>query len=442
MTTLTQINLNAAGIDIGSKEIWVCVPEGRDESSVKCYGSYTEDLRSISKWLKTCGVKTVAMESTGIYWIPLYEVLGGDGFEVCLINSRQIKNVNGRKSDIADCQWIQQLHTYGLLKSSFIVDKEIKRIRELNRQRENLLRTRSTHILRMQKSLEVMNIKITEVLSDITGATGLRIIRDILSGKRDPEELSNNRDFNCKSSKEEIKKALDGNYLEEQVFILQQELGFYEYCTKKIEECDKYTEELFSKYEKKLASKEDLKNNGEKKKKPNKNTPRYDLSGCLYEIAGVDLTQVDGLSASTVQTILSEIGTDMSKWDGVKNFTSWLKLCPNNAITGGKVIYQKSSKTKNRATQALKMAALALTHSDSWLGRFYRRKRATLGPAKAIVATAHKLAKIVYHMLKFRVPYKALDKNYFEDMNRERLIKNLKTRASKFGFILEPILAD
>jgi len=441
MSNLEQINFNAAGIDIGSKEIYVCVPEGRDDNSVRSFGSYTEDLRNISSWLKKCEVETVAMESTGVYWVPLYEILEADGFEVYLVNARQLKNVTGRKSDIGDCQWIQQLHTYGLLNSSFIVDKEIKKIREVVRHRENLLRTRAVHIQRMQKTFEIMNIKLPEVISDITGSTGMRIIRDILKGVRDPKLLSKHRDINCKSSEEEISKALDGNYIEEQIFILRQELELYDYYTGKIHECDKYTENLYSGYSKKSGTKEDLRDNGSKKKKPNKNTPEYDLRGYLYEMAGVDLTQVDGLNVSTIQTILSETGVDMSKWRTVKHFTSWLRVCPNNAKSGGKLLYSKKKKTKNRANLALRMAALGLSRSDSWLGSFYRRKCARLGPAVAIVATAHKLAKIIYTMLKYKVEYKDLGKEYYENKFRDKIIKNLKLKASKFGFKLEPCVA-
>lgn len=438
LDSLQQINFDAGGIDIGSSEMYVCVPEGRDEVSVQRYESYTRDLQEILKWLTKCGVKTVAMESTGIYWIPLYDVLSSGGIEVYLVDARKIKNVTGRKTDVLDCQWIQQLHTYGLLSNSFLLEGEIKKIRDIVRQRDNLLRTRAVHIQRMQKSMETMNLKLTNVISDITGATGLKIIREIINGERSPNKLSKYRDQNCKNSEEVIEKSLEGNYSMEQIFILKQELELFEYYTNKIEECDKYSEELYSSYSKKEGKRDDLKEKSGKKKKPNKNTPKYDLRGCLFEITGIDLTQLDGFNVVTAQSIISEIGTDMSKWKSEKHFCSWLGVSPNNRVSGGKVLNSKTKKTNNRANIALRMAAFGLSNSDSALGAYYRRIRARLGVPKAITATAHKLARIIYHMLKYKIEYKDLGANYYEEKYKARILKNIKKNAEKLGYELVP----
>jgi len=437
LDSLKQINLNAAGLDIGSAEIWVCVPEGRDEVSVRVFKTFTIDLHALANWLEACGVETVAMESTGVYWIPVYEILEEKGFEVYLVNARHLSNVDGKKTDALDCQWIQQLHTYGLLRASFRPEEEMVTMRSYTRHRGNLIRDRATHIQRMQKALHLMNVQLTNVISDITGETGLKIIRDIVTGQHDPVKLAQHRHPRCRSSEEEIAKALQGNYRAEHLFALQQALDLYDYYTQKIHECDVEIEAKFAAF-KPQVDLEEKPLPPPKKKRKRKNDPHFDLRMALYKTCGVDLTQIDGVDAVTVQKVISEIGLDMSSWPTVKHFCSWLGLAPNNKITGGKVISRRTKKSNNQAAQALRVAAHSLAHSDSALGAFYRRIRTQKGAMVANVATAHKLARIIYFMLKNQTEYEDLGATHYEEKHRQRVIKNLKRKAEKMGFELVP----
>ncbi len=434
MENLKQINVNACGIDIGSTEIYVCIPEDRDEQSVRKFGTFTSDLHAIAEWLQKCGIDTVAMESTGIYWIALYETLVAKGFRVSLVNARKVKNVPGRKTDILDCQWIQQLHTYGLLSGSFHPDEDTKELRILTRHRDNLIRYRSSHVQHMQKALHLMNIQLDNVISNITGLTGMQIIRAIVNGQRDPKVLASYRDYHCKNSEEVIAKSLEGTYKEEHLFMLKQALDLYDYYTKLIKECDCKIEDKYTSFPVKVDIEENpLKPSKIKRKTPMKNNPDYDLRTCLYKMCGVDLTMVDGLNALTVQSILSEIGLDMNKWPTVKHFTSWLCLCPYNDISGGKGLNTKTKKTRNRANKALRMAGQALLTSNSALGAYTRRMRARLGSPQAITAAAHKLARIIYTMLKYQKEYVELGADYYERQYKMREIKKLKRKASRLG---------
>jgi transposase len=440
LDALEQINLNAAGIDIGAEEIWVAVPRGRDEESVRMFPTFTADLRRIADWLETCGIETVAMESTGVYWIPLYEMLEARGFEVYLVNARHVKNVDGRKSDILDCQWIQQLHTYGLLQPSFRPPEKICAIRSLVRHRDMLIQYRAAHIQHMQKALHLMNVQLTNVLSDITGVTGMKIIRAIVAGERDRKVLAGFRDGRCAKSKQEIAKSLEGNYKREHLFSLQQALELYDFYAQQLQSCDAELEALYGEFEPPAQP-------GTEAPKPRttkrrKNQPYFDLAQSLYRMTGgVDLTQVDGLEALTVQTILSETGTDMSPWRTHKQFASWLRLSPNNKVTGGKVKSRRTLPTQNRAATAFRMAAQSLARSNSALGAFYRRIRAKHGAPKAVTATAHKLARIVYFMLKRREPYRDLGAHYYEEQQRARSLRYLRRKAAQLGMRLESIAA-
>ncbi len=438
LDSLKQINLNAAGLDIGSAEIWVCVPEERDEHSVRVFETFTVDLHSLADWLAECGVETVAMESTGVYWIPIYEILESRGFEVYLVNARHIRNVPNKKTDVLDCQWIQQLHTYGLLQASFRPDDEMVVLRAYTRHRDNLIRDRATQIQRMQKALHLMNLQLTNVIRDITGQTGLKIIRDIVAGQHDPITLAQHRHPRCHSSEDKIAKALAGNYRPEHLFALQQALDLYDYYSQKIQECDAQIEAKFAA----IKPQVDLDQQplpAPKKKRNRTNFPHFDLRTALYKTCGVDLTAVDGLDILTVQTILTEIGFDMSAWPSVKHFASWLGLAPNNRITGGKVISSKTKKVKSRAHQAFRMAAQCLSRSQSALGAFYRRMRAKHGGLKANVATAHKLARIVYFMLKHRTPYHDPGADYYQQQYHQRAVKNLKRKAKQLGLqVIDP----
>jgi transposase len=439
LDALEQINLNAAGIDIGAEEIYVAVPKGRDEETVRVFPTFTADLQRLADWLEACGIETVAMESTGIYWIPLYEILEARGFDVNLVNARHVKNVSGRKSDVLDCQWLQQLHTYGLLQPSFRPPERICAIRSLVRHREMLIQYRAAHIQHMQKALHLMNIQLTNVLSDITGVTGMKIIRAIVAGERNREVLASYRDKRCARSKLEIAKSLEGNYRREHMFALQQAVELYDFYAQQLQACDAELEAMYTEFE--PPDQPGTPPPDPRTSKRRKNQPYFDLAQALYRLAGVDLTAVDGLDTLTVQTILSEIGTDMSAWPTVKHFTSWLRLSPNNQVTGGKVKRRGTQPTQNRASTAFRVAAQSLARSDSARGAFYRRMRAKHGAPKAITATAHKLARTVYFMLKRREPYRDPGADYYEEQYQARTVRNLQRRAAKLGMRLEPIAA-
>lgn len=441
LNTLSQINLNAAGLDIGAQEIYACVPEDRAPQSVRVFPTFTADLYALADWLQQCGITTVAMESTGVYWIPIFQILEQRGFAVYLVNAHYIKNVTGKKTDVLDCQWIQQLHTYGLLHASFRPDEQTCALRALVRHREMLLRYRASHIQHIQKALQQMNLKLNQVLSNVVGVTGLRILREVVAGVRDPQHLARHRDCRCGKSEAEIAKALTGDYRPEHVFALQQALELYDCYTEKLKACDQAIEQQLAQFTPQVnVAEQPLPPPTRRPTTRPKNHPENDLRPALYQLAGVDLTQVDGLDIVTVQTILSEIGTDMSKWRTVKHFTAWLGLCPHNHKTGGKVIRTKTKKTDNRANLAFRQAAASLVHSKSALGNYYRRMRTKLGTPKAVVAVAHKLARIVYHLLKERVSFVAVPPEQAESQYRERALRQLQRKARQLGvtLVLEP----
>lgn len=434
---LEQLNLNAAGIDLGTSEIYVCVPAERDEQPVRCFGTFTDELEAIADWLAACEIETVAMESTGVYWVPLYDILEQRGYELYLVNARHLKNVSGRKSDVADCQWLQQLHTYGLLQASFRPAAQIRAIRSLVRHRKMLVRYRSAHIQHMQKALDQMNLKLTNVLSDITGVTGMKIIGAIVAGERDPVVLARFRDPKCAKSESEIARALTGNYQREYLFELKQALELYRVYAEQIRACDAELERLYQ--DQPPASGPGTTPPEPRRGQRRKNQAHFDLASALYQMTGVDLTAIDGIDALTAQVVLSEVGTDMNKWPTSKHFASWLGLCPDNQITGGKVRHRQRKKTNNRANTALRIAAQTLSHSQSALGAFYRRLRAKHGPAKANVAAAHKLARIIYQMLKNKVAYVDPGLVKYEQQHRDRLLRTLQRKAERLGMKLEPI---
>jgi transposase len=437
MNVLEQINPNAAGIDIGAEEVWVAVPPDRDAESVRVFPTFTADLMRLAEWLKACGIETVAMEATGVYWVALFEILEAQGFTVYLVNARHLKNVSGRKSDVLDCQWIQQLHTYGLLNPSFRPPEEMVALRSLVRHREMLVQYRSAHIQHMQKALTQMNLRLTNVLSDISGVTGLKIIRAIVAGERNPHKLAQFRDERCKKSAAEIAKSLEGHYQREHLFALQQALELYDFYERQLQACDAELEAMYQAFE--PPEERGTPPPAPRNKKRRKNQAYFDLRQALYRLTGLDLTQIDGVDELTLQKVLSETGTDMSKWPTVKHFTSWLHLCPNNKITGGKVKQRGVQPTQNRASTALRVAAASLKNSDSALGAYFRRMRARLGTPAAITATAHKLARIIYHLLKHHQPYQDFGADHYEQQYRARVLRNLNRRAAKLGFRLEPL---
>jgi transposase len=428
---------NAAGVDIGSREHYVAVPPDRDEQSVRTFGNFTCDLHLMAKWLRECGIVTVAMESTGVYWIPVFEVLEQYGFEVMLVDARQVKTVPGRKTDVLDCQWIQILHSVGLLRGAFRPDGPVAVVRSYWRQRAGLVESCSKQIHLMHKALEQMNVQLHKVLTDITGMTGMKIIRAIVSGERDPVALARMRHPLVKSSEETIAKALMGNYRAEHMFALTQALELYDVYQEKIRDCDKQIERVMKTFEAKadpkaLAAKPTKKS----KYKRRKNEPYFNLRSHLYRMTGVDLTLIDGIDAMTAQTVVSESGFDMSRFPREKNYASWFGLCPDNRITGGKVKRRRSRNVHNRGAQALRLAAQSLHSSKTALGAFYRRMRARLGPAKAITATAHKLAKLIYRMLKYGEDYVDKGQDWYEQQYRHRVLRNLRNRAQHMGYAL------
>jgi transposase len=431
-----MVNLNAAGLDIGSEEIWASVPANRATQAVRKFATYTPDLHELANWLVECGIETVAMESTGVYWIPVYEILEARGLRVYLVNARHIKHVPGRKSDVQDCQWIQRLHSFGLLNGSFRPEGEMCVLRAYLRHRADLIQHRAAHIQHMQKALQQMNVQLTQVLSDITGVTGLAIIRAIVAGERDPRDLARLRNACCAKSEAEIAKALTGNYRSEHVFALKQALALYDAYTAQIRECDHEIERQFSAL--KPLHDDDLPplDTSDKRNTHSKNAPAYDSRTLLYQLLGVDLVAVSGLNASTVETIISEIGTDMSRWPTEKHFCSWLGLAPRNDISGGKVLRSRTLKTSNRAGQAFRMAAQAVGRTQSAFGAFFRRMRAKHGPKKAIVATAHKIARTVYWMLQRRQPFHDIGSHEYDERERQREIARLRKRAIKLGLSL------
>jgi transposase len=423
-------------LDIGSEEIWACVPEGRDAEPVRSFGTFTPDLYALADWLAACRIETVAMESTGVYWIPVYEILEARGFQVHLVNARHLKHVPGRKSDVKDCQWIQYLHTCGLLSGSFRPEAEMCAVRAYLRHRATLLEYRAAHIQHMQKALQQMNVQLTHVLTDITGATGLAVIRAIVAGERDPVRLARFRAPRCASSTEEIARALTGHYQPEHVFALKQALALYDAYTEQVRECDAEIERRFQAITPVWPDALPPLNRANKHRTHNKNAPLYDARGMLYRLTGVDLVAIPGLNASTVQTILSEIGLDLRKWPHAKAFCSWLGLAPRHEISGGKILRRSTLKTRNRAGQAFRLAAHAVSRSHNGLGAYYRRMRARQGPKAAIVATAHKIARLVYHLLTHRTPFRDLSAEAYEQRARERDLANLRKKAAKLGLTL------
>ena len=430
------VHPNAAGIDIASQMHYVAVPPDRDEQPVRKFGSFTVDLHEIAKWLKQCNVDTVAMESTGIYWIQLYLVLEEYGFSVFLVNARHVKNVSGRKSDVLDCQWILQLHTYGLLNPSFQPETMIRELRSYMRQRKNLTQSYSVEIQLMQKAFDQMNIKLHNVLSDVTGKSGQSIIKAILSGERDAQLLAELADKSVKAPKEDIIKSLQGNWREEHLFELKQAYELYLIFKEKINECDRQIEKV-------LGRLETCSNvlSGEHKTDRNvysKNRFNFNATSSLKNILGVDVTKIFGISELLATEIISETGMDMTKWPTKKHFASWLNLAPNNRISGGKLLKSKRMKKKNKAGQAFLMAAFALQRSEHWLGEFYRRIKAKHGAIIASKATARKLALIFYDMAKLKVEFNPIPIETYNQYFKERKMKYLKKQAFKYGYDLVP----
>ena len=438
------MNPYVAGIDIGSRSHFVAAPiisENSHEIEIREFSCFTPDLYSLADWLEECQVTSVAMESTGVYWIPLYELLESRGFDVNLVDARHVKNVTGRKTDVEDCQWLQQLHASGLLSAAFRPANEILPLRSYMRQREALIKAASTSVQHMQKALSQMNLHLSNVLSDIAGLTGMQIIRAIVAGLHDPKKLAEFRHKNCKQPQEIIEKSLTGNYRVEHIFSLQQALEAFDFYQGQILKCDKEIKEALAH----LAP--TVLNSNEKEIKPE--TPRtYQGHGnsfyfnpleFLQTLNGVDITKIPGIECNLAVKILSEVGTDMKKWKSEKQFTSWLGLSPENKVSGGKRLSSKTKTSSNRAAECFRLAAFSLYRSQTALGGFLRRMKAKLGAPKAITATARKIAVIFYALLTKGTEYVESGLHYYEEQYKERLLKGLQKRAKELGCILVPL---
>ena len=426
---------NAAGIDVGASSHWVAVPRHATDDPVREFGAMTDDLNAMADWLIACGVDTVALESTGVYWIPVYEVLEQRGLKVWLVDARQMKYVPGRKSDVQDCQWLQKLMSLGFLRAAWRPESDVCVVRAIARQREVLITEQASWVQRMQKALVQMNIQLTEVLTDVMGLSGQAIIRAIVAGERDPKVLARHRNSRVKASAEQITKALTGNWREEHLFVLGQSLAMYDDIARYLGECDAKLHALLTDLGR---SKVDL---GKVPRAGSKLREAFDARQILANWAGVDLTRIDGLGLATVMKILSEIGTNLTRFETVKHFCSWLGLCPGTKISGGKVLSAKTKRSANRVRQALKMAAMSLSHSDSALGAFYRRLCSRMDKPRANTAVAHKLARMVYFMLTRGEAFVDKGQQHYEEQQRQRSVTALKRRAAALGFEVHPTLA-
>jgi transposase len=427
---------NAAGIDVGSKSHYVSIPPERGEGTVREFGCHTRDLQELADWLVNSGVDTVALESTGVYWIALYEVLEARGLEVWLVNAKSVRHVSGRKSDVVDCQWLQQLHTYGMLRRAFRPQAQICELREVVRLRETVLEERARHIQRMQKALVQMNIQLGTVLSDIVGESGLAIVRAILAGERDTTRLARLCNYRVQASEEEIASSLQGTWKDEHLFCLRHELASYDFHTQQIGLIDEQLEaqlKLLKVHEKKAAA--------NPKKGRGKNAPKFNLRNALLNWSGIDLTQVPGIDVTTALAILGELGPTMERFETAKRFCAWLGLCPGTKITGGKRISGKTKRIPNRVSQALKLAAQGLTRSHCPMGAYYRRLSLRMGSPKAITAVAHKLARVVYAMLTGQSEYVQEKQNVHEERYQAKVIKSLQRRAAQMGYEMVPVSA-
>ena len=427
---------DAAGIDIGATEIFVAVPVDRDAECVRSFPTFTQDLYVLADWLKRCAIETVAMESTGVYWIPLFQILEDRGFEVCLVNARHVKNVPGRRTDVSDCQWLQFLHSVGLLRASYRPDQEVCAVGSLLRHRESLVQMGATHVNHMQKALDQMNLQLHHVISDITGLTGLAIIDAILDGERNPFTLAKLRHERIKASEEVIAKSLVGDYRTEHLFTLRQSLTAYRSYQQLIDDCDREIRRLLDTFQAPQTP-ADSNRQSESKKRPA--SADAGLRTELKRVFGVDLTKIPGIRTGIAQMLFGEIGPDFTKFRSASAFASWMGLCPDNDISGGKVLWAGTRKVKCRAATSLRMAAQSLHHSKSGLGDFYRRMRAKLGAPKAITAAAHKLARIIFHLVTTRQEFD--DARFAADQLRyvKRQESKLRAKAHALGFQLIPL---
>jgi len=433
-TSFPTVHDHAAGIDVGSRFHVVAVPPDLCSEAVRTYDSFTGDLHRLADWLVEIGITTVAMESTGVYWIPAFRILEERGLEVLLVNARHVKNVPGRKTDVNDAQWLQQLHQFGLLRGSFHPAQQLEALRAYLRHRERLVEYAAAHIQHMQKALMQMNVQLHHVLSDITGVTGMAILRAIVAGNHDPDQLATYRDGRCKASIDTVRKALTGHYCPEYVFALRQALELYDTYQTKVADCDQVIEAALRSLD--HADEPAVALPPARHKTRQSNEPKFNVRQALFDVLGVDLTQVHGFGPATALMLVGECGTDMTRWPTVKHFTSWLTLAPGSKVSGGKVLSSKTRQSASRAAKLLRLAAVNVGKTNTALGAFYRRLAARIGKAKAVTATARKLAVLFYNTLRYGMTYQDPGVSYYEEQYRQRVIKGLRRRAKEMGFEL------
>jgi transposase len=433
---LARINPNAAGIDCGAERHYVAVPSDRDPTPVRAFATFTPDLQRLAEWVQACGITTIAIESTGVYWIPLYDMLEARGLEVVLVNAHHVRNAPGRKTDVLDCQWLQELHSVGLLRGSFRPEAAITALRAYLRHRETLVQSAATHVQRMQKALIEMNLQLPVVLSDITGVTGLSIIREIVAGQTDPQALARHRDPRCQASAAEITAALTGHYRPEHLFVLQQNLELFDAYQRQLAGCDAAIEAQMQTLSRDAAPPAAPLPPSRTLRAPRRNEPRFDVRTPLHRLTGVDLTQIDAIGPYNALQLISEIGTDMSRWPTEKHFTAWLTLAPRNKISGGRLLSSRTQPSASRAANILRMAAMSLGHTETALGAFYRRLAYRIGKAKAITATARKLAILVYRTLKDGLVYCDPGASAYDAQHRAHVLRRLGQRAARLGLRL------
>ena len=436
--TMPMVHPNAAAIDIGATMHMAAVRADRAPEPVRSFGTFTADLHRLVDWFTECGVETVVMESTSVYWIPIFELLDARGFIVFLVNARDAKHVPGRKTDVSDAQWLQRLHSHGLLRASFRPKGQIAELRAYVRQRERLLEYAASHIQHMQKALTEMNLQLHHVVADITGTTGLRIIRAILAGERDPEVLARLRHYSCHSSAETIAKALTGSYRTEHLFALEQALALYDVYHEKASACDVRIEAVLKELSIDRGHRSDSLPSS-RRRTDQVNGLAFDVRAALFALLGKDITQIDGLGPYLSLKLIAECGDDLSAWPSAKHFTSWLCLAPSNKISGGKVLSSRTRRSGSRATALLRLAAVTVGRTDTALGAFYRRLSARIGKAKAVTATARKIAVLFYNAVRHGMEYVDPGASFYETRYRARVVHNLHRRAKAFGFVLQPV---
>jgi transposase len=443
-----MVHCNAGGIDVGNESHFVAVPADRDANPVREFGCWTAALNEMAQWLKSCRIDTVAMQATGVYWIALYDILEQHGIRVVLVNARHTKNMPGRKTDVQECRWLMKLHTYGLMRDSFRLQQDMEYVRTIWRVRDRHVKDAGREVQHMQKALTKMNIQLANVISDISGASGQAIITAVLKGERDPYKLADMADYRVKASREEVARSLEGNWRDDVLFELQQAVDSYHFAHRQMQECDENLTLYLASLPARLldiparteGTPETAAQKRKKARKPRDNEPRMDMKVELKRICGVDLTSIDGVSVMTAFTVISEVGTDMSRFQNEDHFTSWMGLAPSKDISSGKIVGRGKKKVKNRVAVVLRTAATSLVGSDTHLGARYRHLRRQLPTVKAAVkAMARYLAVLIYRLLTKGEAWVDRGAVQFERRRIERELATLTSKARAKGFALIPL---